>query len=231
MGGLIAPRSQLRVYPFKFRLPSQYLVNDPATTGVLQLSTTGGQAPLNVTSFAMKTAQNGFANFYDVAIATSFQVSNVANAPTFLSLFDAYKLGKVKLKLSYLNNSSAVNSPGLLPTVYSYFDPDDSVVPPTLLSISGKQGVRTQTFGQKGKVTHTVSLKPVTNTVVVASSGSIPAGITNKSMWLDSAVPNVSHYALKMFITDIYLPAGVSTQAFRFDWEYSVGFRSPILSA
>lgn len=230
-GGLIAPASQLRVYPFKFRLPTQYITNDPGTAGLMALSANGGQAPLNNTNIVMKTAQNGFSNFWDIAIATSFQVSNIANAADFLQIFDSYKLGKVTLKLSYLNNVSATNTPGLLPTVYSYFDPDDSVVPPTLLSISGKQGVKVQTFGNKGKVTHTVSLKPVTNTFVVTSSGSVPAAVTNKPMWLDCAVPNVSHYALKMYITDVYLPAGAATQAFRFDWQYNVGFRSPILSA
>jgi hypothetical protein len=226
--GILAPKLQLKVYPYKFQLPAQYLTSN-GSLGELVLSTSAGQAPITSSKFAIYGSQNGLPNFYDVGLGTNFQLLHALNGATFAGLYDAYKMGRVTCKITYLNNVSAVNTPGLLPTVYMYFDQDDAVIPPTLASISGKQGVKIRQFGDRSKTSHSITIQPVPAQVLQSVSGLASSGV-GKPQWLDCGNRDVAHNALKIFITDLYLPAGTVTQALRFNFTYNIGFRSPLLT-
>jgi len=196
---------QLKSYKYQFKLTSQVLVSSTAG-GALVQSTSGGLAPIGGSSIVMHSGSCGLTNFFDVAIAVSFRLKDIVNYATFASMYDAYKIGKVGLELSYLNNVASQQVAGFMPTSYMYWDQDDSTPPPSLSTIQGKQGVKIRQFGQGSKITQRFSCRPVTAGFVQSSAGTANALIANKSQWLDCLNPDVNHYAIKIFITDLYLP-------------------------
>lgn len=226
---------QLTPYRYKFQLQAQLLTGD-ATAGSMVLSPTGGlkpiQGPPATSAFTLFPSSNGLSNFYDLAIACPFRLRDLNYAANFQQMYDAYKFGKVTLNVSYLNNVSAVNATGLMPTIYMVWDQDDALVPPSLTSISGKQGVKVRQFGDGAKTTQRISVVPVTAGFVQATSGTANALVSNKPQWLDCVNDDVVHYGIKLFITDLYLPGSTAvTQALRFNWTYHVSFRAPLLTA
>jgi len=222
---------QLKSYKYQFKLLSQVLTGAPAG-GQIILSTAGGQGPIGASNIVMHTGSCGLTNFYDFSIGVNFRLKDIVNYATFASMYDAYKIGKVGLELSYLNNVASQQVAGFMPTSYMYWDQDDATPPPSLSSIQGKQGVKIRQFGQGSKITQRFSCRPVTAGFVQSSAGTANALIANKSQWLDCLNPDVNHYAIKIFITDLYLPVTTtSNQAFKFQWTYNVAFRSPLLTS
>lgn len=113
-----------------------------------------------------------------------------------------------------------------------YWDQDDAINPPSLTSISRKQGVKRTQLGNKGKTSVRWSCVPTTQQIMGSSAGLAAAGVNPKRQWLNCTIPNVDHFALKFFITDVYLPTSEGvTQAFRFNWTYNIEFRAPLLTA
>jgi len=147
-------------------------------------------------------------------------------------LFDAYKMGKISLSLEYLSNMASVNGAGLLPTSYMYWDQDDIVTPVNLTDVVRRSGVKVRTFGNKAKNVHSISFIPVPSVAtqsIATSTAVTPAIIPEKRCWIDCVDLNVPHFALKVFLTDVYLPGGAgANQCFRFNWTYNIAFRSPI---
>jgi len=225
---------QLKPYSYKFQLLSQVLRNQNANAGVMQFSNLGGQQPLASGNISVGSGSCALPDYYDVAIACPFQLADLTHSGNFTAMYDAYKITKVTLTLEYLNNMASVAGLGLMPTSYMVWDQDDAVIPPTLSSITGKQGVRVRQFGNNAKSVHSFTLRPVVNTVMGQQGGpnlAIPSGINSKSQWIDCAYNNVTHNALKIFLTDVYLPSNPNVnQAFRFNWTYHVSFRAPLLT-
>lgn len=222
----------MKPYSFKFKLPAQ-IQTSQASAGLLDFSvlTTAGTVPLNNTKRTVYPSASGLAGFYDIAYATTFQLADIRNVAAWAQMFDAYKIMRVGCSIEYLNNVSAVNSTGLMPSLYTYWDQDDANIPLSVVQIQGKQGVRRQQFGNKGVTSYKTSARPHVAQDVLAAGGSI-AAIVGKSQWLDCVSTDVQHYALKMVITDVYLPGSSAvTQAFRFNWTYDVCFRAPLLTA
>lgn len=225
----------LTPYRYKFQLLGQVLTST-AVAGQLQFSgvSGAGQYPLAIaSSVTVQASSSGIPGFYDVFCATPFRLSDLVNQPTFSAMYDAYKFGKVTLNLEYLNNVSAVNTSGLMPTCYFYWDQDDAVIPSTVQTISSRQGVKVRQFGDRSKTTLRTSFVPVPSVVTTTGVGATPlttAIIPNKSQWMNCASPSVAHNALKIAITDLYLPGAGVNQAFRFNWTYHVSFRAPLLT-
>lgn len=225
----------LTPYRFKFQLPSQTLASSNVA-GQLVLSTTGsaGVRPISAGSFQLFPSTNGLSGYYDLAFACPHTLADLNYASNFTTMFDAYKFGKVTLNLEYLNNISAANSTGLMPTCYMYWDQDDAVIPPSLISISGKQGVKVRQFGDRSRTSLRMSYVPVTEDVIGVNGGGVAsAGVAAKPRWVDSSTPAIQHNACKVFVTDIYLPGATSlqvTQAFRLNWTYHISFRAPLLT-
>lgn len=151
-------------------------------------------------------------------------------------MFDAYKIRKVTLELEYLNNVSSATGNSLMPTTYMVWDQDDAISPPSLLSITSKQGVKVR---RMGRGVQRFSVRPVVSDVVgINTPSSVPAftvaAVSNKSRWIDSLAPAVQHNAIKLAITDVHLPVSTTldlTQAFRFNWTYHISFRAPLLAS
>jgi hypothetical protein len=221
----------MKPYSYVFKLPSQVFVST-AASGTLGLSTSAqnGQAPLTTSPANMNIvpSSSGIANFFDVSLACPFRLSDILNNGVFTSMYDAYKLTGVKLELEYLNNVSAVNSTGLMPSFYHYWDQDDSTVP-TAVSIQQKQGVKRRHFN--GQRSMKCSGHPKITMGLATSAGPV-SGVISKAQYIDCIHPDALHYALKMLITDVYLPGSSAViQAFRFNWTYNVSFRAPITTA
>lgn len=228
----------MKHYNYKFHLTPQVLTQALAGGGSMVLSVSSGQAPIFgapstgiMSQTTLTPSTNGLANFYDLAGAIPFKLSDVANYLPFTSMYDAYKLNKVSLKIEYLSNTAAVNGVGLMPTLYTYADLDDAVIPNPFL-ITGRQGVKIQQFGNRSKTALGTALRPaVQQALSTITTGAVPAGI-GKPQWINCAQFDVWHYALKFAITDIFLPvtAGQISQAFRFQWTYDVSFRTPLIT-
>jgi len=227
-------------YTYRFNLPSQVLTSVAAAPNQLQLSAAGGQAPIRLQidapTWATYASSNGLSGFADLAVAVPFQMQDCQSFATYCAMYDAYKLGKVSLHLEYLNNMAAVNGSGLMPTCYMYWDQDDAIVPVNINQISGKQGVRIKQF-TANNTTMKYTLQPVTTTALAGQSSpaeppltTVPflAGIANKPQWINCLAPTIKHFALKIYITDVYLPGGAANTAFRFNWTYNIAFRSPL---
>ena len=223
----------MKPYKFVFQLPSQ-IITSGAGAGSLALSAAvgGGGFPITAAKFLTYPSTNGLANFYDLSIATEFKLADVVNYIPFTNMFDAYRLDKVSCSIEYLNNVSAVNSTGLMPSLYTYWDQDDAVIPSIGgVTIQGKQGVKRRQFGNNSLTSLKTSGHPKLAVAVENAGAGVTSAIVQKAVFLDCVSPSVAHYALKMFITDIYLPGSVAvTQAFRFNWTYHLSFRAPLLT-
>jgi len=228
----------MKEYTFTFNLPAQILTSGGGAGSLTLAAVTSGATlvsganPITSTKFATQPSTNGLAGFWDLSMATNFRLADIANYTSYTGLFDAYKIRKVGLSLEYLNNSSAVNSTGLMPSVYSYWDQDDATVPANALIAQQKQGVRRFQFGNNSKTCYRTSGKPMLETALGVAGGGVAIAGISKSQFLDCLSPTIAHNALKLFVTDLYLPGSSAvTQAIRLNWTYVVTFRSPILAA
>jgi len=202
--------------------------------GVFDFSAASGAGgePLVNSKRSVFPSASGLPNFFDVTLATSFKLSDCTNWPAFTSMYDAYKINSVTCNIEYLNNVSAVNSTGLMPSLYLYWDQDDAVVPTNVVLLQQKQGVKRRQFGNRGVTSIRTSGRPKLSVGAIDSGGVLDASIVMKSQFLDCVNSNIQHYALKMAITDLYLPGSSAvTQAIRFNWKYNVSFRAPLLTA
>ena len=201
----------MKSYEFVFALPAQILTGS-TTGGQLVLSGTGGQNPITASPVKFNTlpSTNGLAGFWDCAMATNFKLSDVANYAAYTAMFDAYKITKVSLSLEYLNNFSSVSSTGLMPSVYAYWDQDDATVPASALVAQQKQGVRRFQFGNGSKTCYKTSHRPMIETAVGVAGGGVGIAGIQKSAWLDCLSPTIAHNAIKLFMTDLYLPGSTA---------------------
>jgi len=228
-GGIRNNARSMKVYTYRFVPEAQFLIGSPSSPG--QVAITGGIAPFGIGSSSpvVHASPSGISNLYDVGLATTFKLNDIFNYGDFANMYDAYKLGAIKFNLEYMRGGgSSSSAAGLQPTVYFYWDQDDAVAP-TLLSISGKQGVQIRHFGNNSKTTFMTSRTPMLANVTQDTTGTTVA-LPVKANWIDCVHPGVPHYALKVYIADLYLPGSSDvTTAFRLTWEYNVHFRSPIL--
>lgn len=222
-------------YTYDFNLLPQLMVVD-TTTGVVAMSSASGSGsfPLVNANIQQYSSATGFTNVTDIAASVGIRINDAVNASTFLGMYDAYKINSVTCTIEFLNNSSSVSGPGFMPTLYLYNDQDDIVVPPTLQSLTGKQGFKTFQFGNNSRTKFSYKWRPsVSQALNTLPTGTFPTGI-GKSQWINcaSSGQNVVHYGLKMWIADVYNQhPGTAQTAFRISWRYNVSFRSPLIAA
>jgi len=224
----------LKPYYFDFKLKPQTLVGNIGGPGGLVLSTTTGQLPISSTgppSWSVQTAESGLPGFYDIGIAVAFKLSDIKQYLGYSALFDAYRVDKVGCEIEFLSNFSAVNGNSLMPTMWMYWDQDDAIVPTSSVLLTGKQGAKCVQFGNHSTTKFKTSHRPRVATGILDNTGTvIGAGIGSAGkQWLDCVNTDVPHYALKLWISDVYLP-GTFPIAFKFNWEYKMSFRAPILT-
>jgi len=221
-------RSILKVYKYKFMLKPQILINDVPNSWTV--STFGGSYPLTPANLSLNSSDNGLTGFFNLGIGARFQASDLANFSAFGAIYDAYRIDKVHMEIQFLDNTSAQDTFGLMPTMYIYWDQDDATVPVNIANIISKQGVRRFQFGNKMKTTFKYSFKPTIGyAVTTTNAGGITASQVGKSAWLNTTDKNVNFYGLKAMITDLYSPGATQADcAFRINWSYDISFRSPI---
>jgi len=218
-------------YTYQFKLPSQSFVS---TTVPGQLSVNGGGAPLTPsgTNWTLLPASSGMVNYYDLSFATVFALKDIQNNAIFTAMYDQYKVNRVGLELEYLNTSSLASSSGLMPTVYFYWDRDDVALPSALSAITRRQGVKRRMFGNKSVIQIRTRGKPNMLSVVAGDiAGAQDIAVPMPAKYIDCTQDEIPHYALKGFITDIYLPGATAVQGFRWNWTYDLSFRAPIVTA
>jgi len=195
----------------------------------------GGLAPFTAsgTNWTLIPSSNSLVNYADLTMATVFQASDISNILAFTAIYDQYKLLRVGCEIEYLNNVSSAGTPGLMPTVYLYWDRDDATIPSNLMAIARRQGVKRRQFGNLARTQIRTRNSP--NLLMTVKDGILPntvdSVVPKAACYMDCSNDSVPHYALKAFITDIYLPGAGATQAFRFNWTYDIAFKAPLATA
>jgi hypothetical protein len=226
-----------KTYRYSFQLLPNVCIMSQTAPGFCNFSAASGAQihPLgNPGTFnpTMIPSATGFGGYYDLVCGVPFQLTDCLNSATFVSMYDAYRILGVTVKVEWLCNTAPLNGGAILPTVYLYNDQDDVALPITLNQITGKQGVKIIALGNGNATSFTHRIKPYTAPVLAAVAAPTP-GISQAGQWINCAGngPTVVHYGLKMFITDILASgsAGVNN-AFKFSFKYDVEFRSPLLA-
>jgi len=128
--------------------------------------------------------------------AIAFTLSgNVNQATTLTSLFDQYRIMQVEL---WLKPSTSFVSNSNVATLYSVIDYDDAINPTTEDQMQQYTNV-TVTSLNEGVYRR---FRPHIETAAYATSV-FTAFKNEKSAWIDSASPGVSHYGFKALITTI----------------------------
>lgn len=248
-------RPMMKPYTFTFTTRPCILSSGQVPTSDLTFTGTGGtncvQLPLfgssNITASSgslsnLVASSTGFLNTFDIGIATAFRLSDLYHYLQYSTVFDAYRINSVTCICEYLANTVYAQdatgiSSGSLPTLYYYPDFDDYVVPTNLDTVVSKQGVKMVQFGRKGQTMFKFKVKPRTNTLMAGSQNSTAptangTNINRPGQWLNCQTPDVPHFSMKWYMTDVHLPpsgAGAgNNQAWRWTFKYNISFRAPL---
>nr|WPR18652.1 MAG: capsid protein [Chemarfal virus 215] len=249
------PRLMMKPYTFTFTTRPNVLSSGQVPTSELTFSGTGltncTQLPLsgstNVTTSSgslsnLVQSSTNFLNTFDFGIATAFRLSDIYHFIQFSSSFDAYRINSVTCICEYLHNAfqaqdSSSIAGATMPTMYYYPDQDDAVVPTALDQVVSKQGVKMVQFGRKGQTIYKFKIKPRTSTLMAGSENTTAptsngTNINRAGQWLNCQTPDVPHFAMKWYMTDVQLPpsgGGASNQqCWRWTFKYNVSFRAPL---
>jgi len=155
-------------------------------------------------------------------------ISPTTNVAEFTALFDYYKLGNVKMKMFFTNNSSSVNSPNTgLPLLHICNDYDDATNAESLNTMLERAGTRHIQFTADHHTGINHYCKPCASQYVqdVDGSGivtSLGAGIAPPGQWLNTGSPGVVHNAIKVFYNNQGRSANtdIGSVTFLFEVEY-----------
>lgn len=152
---------------------------------------------------------------YAIPFSMQFRLNQIINHQDITNLCDAYKLKYVNIKLQYVKNNTNVGSPGPTPSVMWVQDHDDSSLPTSVDSVREKMGCRTKRFGMNQQFKIGVQPRVADS---IFGTGPIPAYAVAKPRWINSTYDNVQHYAIKGFITNVWLASSTTTLTqFNFD--------------
>lgn len=139
----------------------------------------------------------------DAAGAMSFNLNSLPNSSEFTTLFDQYKIMKVRLRfipfgdsvnlpISTMSGSNGLVSPG--GPLVTAIDYDDSVVPGSAADLLQYQASRVTPIPKPLSMT----IKPKFATEVYRSA--IATGYGARSGWLDTTNSDVPHYGVKYYM-------------------------------
>lgn len=212
---LITPGDLLLINESPY-IPSVY------TGGPLQLSTGGTMASATPSMFNVA----GVGDSYDFGLACQFTAADLFRFSAIAANYDFYRIRKVEVKIEYLANMET-SSGNPLPTITWCVDRDDANVPTGKAGVTGHNNHKFFQFS-RGK-TCTIKFRPYVRNVIMSDSG---VGWQPKSsLWLDTTNNKfVPHFGLKMWVTDVSLPATklFPGSQFRFTYNYWVDFKTPI---
>lgn len=230
--GLHAPRKQLKAYNYTFSLNPQLLRNDPTVVGSALIVPSSPVVPISPGALGVFAGTMAATGYMDLGLSCTHALNDIINYLGYTNMYDAYKINSVSLNIEYLHNTSSALQGGVLPTVFMYWDQDDSTPPININRLIGKQGVKRWDVGDGMRSSRNFKYIPLTQNAVTTTGTALGAPVVpNKSQWINCEAPQVPHYAFKMWIQDFYSPGPTSVDvlnAFRFNWKYNVSFRSPI---
>jgi len=145
-----------------------------------------------LTSAGPWVSSNAAATFF----ATSFRLSFVAQAASYIGLYDQYRIRMVDVVLVPRANVSSASTGVVganLGTCYAFVDDDDETVPASIAVCQERQNCVIEPC-----------YKPIHLTFVphIIAVGAGPTNSLNmEPPWMNTAVSNVAHYAIKAGIT------------------------------
>ena len=223
------PRGLYKNYTFEFTLNSQVFAASSTTAGeIIIAGSPASQVPVGqLLSFKDTASTTGsvFANVSDFSGTATHRLTDCVTYAQWCSLFDSYRINSVTVIMEYI----AGRSLGPVPTLYYYQDLDDAAIPGALGNILGKQGVQ-QWQPTANQTMKAFTYRPRNQLGAATNSGLAVLAITPSSgQWIDCTRPDVAHYALKFFVTDMLAQATPGqANAWRFSYKYNVSFRSPL---
>jgi len=145
--------------------------------------------------------QNGPTGVYG---AVAFQLSDLANSSTFSSLFDQYRIERIRLYIRARTNAASVfntASPNAaVPRAFIVIDRDDNSAPTAITDLMQYDSVATFTGHEDCVVDLVPNLTPA-----VFSGGAFSgySSVPSSSMWIDIANTSVPVYGVKFGITGL----------------------------
>lgn len=167
-----------------------------STSGFGNLSSTGGYGndlamSFNLTGVVIGAALNGGAQ-------TALSTAVLPNSTEFTTLFDQYKIRRVKIEMRYANNNSSINSPSTSLPLFYYANDFDDAVSLTQTALQQFQGCKTTMLGTGAKeyTQHSLVPKPL----VQLYESAVSTGYSNpaKPIWIDCNDATAPHYGFKL---------------------------------
>jgi len=225
-------RAQLRPYSYVFTLEPQILQSATTGTTPVVVNTFAGQLPIVQSNLTSNASNTGFTNNWDFGLACHHNARDIANWSSYFGIYDAYKITKITAKIEYLANTAGPQGSALLPTVWAYWDQDDTAVPTNIAALTGKTGVKMFTYNATKRIFNFTFRPTIRESVETSANANSPYAISGRgNQWINCGGDGtiVNHYAFKMWCTDFYAAIGpASANAFRITWKYHVTFRSPL---
>lgn len=157
---------------------------------------------------------------YDVPFSLKFRLNQIINHTDITTLCDSYKIAGVYVRMYYNKTGSAAGATAGMPYVEYITDHDDSL-PPTVLELREKMGVKLKTFKNASSY---IGIKCYPKAQYeVYTSGGVALAVPRKNPWLNAANDAVDHFAIKGVIHNMYLPAGAAlTEVMKIDVSYTI---------
>lgn len=214
------------VYTYKFK-PNPIWTTNAGTGSAGQLAIAPNIAPLNGSVSAPTPAPCGLSGFFDFGVGLVFHAKDIQNFNMWQNIYDLYRVNYVDVKVTCLGNVAGINSVSLLPTLYYVQDEDNNAIPTQVGEVRGKQGAK-QINITANRTSFTQRIVPRTRTAVASmSSSAFPvASKTSPCGWLDCRDDLVDLLAGKYFISNAFLPGGVSfATAYQWEFTYNISFK------
>lgn len=228
----------LKTWTYNFKLLPQFLSNtNPGSVDILPATLGTGANPIRQSSLPTPGVTNVTSttplgsNYLDVGLGASHCLADLTNVTNFAQMYDAYKINYVVVEIQYLNNVSSTQGQAIMPTVWTYWDQDDSVPPAVGSNLAGRQGARCF-HPTASRTNFKMKYRPMIRNTIQTGLASLTGNTAvQKSTWLNCTDIDVPHYAFKAWITDYYTQTPSSgTNAFRINFTYNVSFRGPLLA-
>jgi len=210
---------------FVFKPTPQYLISNAVGT-ILQINPVGtSTTPVNWGSLGVIPAASTIPGYFDFGAALKFNANNLVTFTSGIQgRYDNYRIKKVTLTLDLLTGGAVpgyeptVAQNGIFPTVYAFADQDDAGAVTNITQVSSRAGVKVFKFGQRGKMSCSITVQPKVN--VSTGAGATSVGQASNNLWLDCGDPILPDYfGLKLWFQDVNMD-GVTNHGFRCHWTY-----------
>ncbi len=149
--------------------------------------------------------------------AMQFRLNALPDYTEFTTLFDQYRIDKVKVQFMPRGNSSEVGTNNNNCKIFTVLDYDDDTAPASIDAVCEYDNLRTGTYDKD----HTRSLVPKFSDAIYQSAVATAYG--PKTGWLDCSYPAVPHYGLKYVLQ---ATAAASNVIIDIKYTYYVSFKA-----